>query len=114
MYFYCFMPNHIHMIIEPAHFNVMPKFMHGLALSYAKYYRRQYEGDGHVWTGTYKSKNIEKDSYLQQCGLYIEANPVRAGIVKNPEDYPWSSARAHICKIADPLVDPCPYLEPSL
>jgi len=100
-------------MIEYSSFEQMPKFMHGITLSYAKYYRRQYEGDGHVWTGTYKSKNIEKDSYLQQCGKYIEENPVRAGLVKKAEDYPWSSARAHICKIADPLIDLCPYLKPG-
>ena len=110
LYYYVFMPNHIHIMIETQNFEDVSHLMRDLTSTYARYNHRQYEGDGHVWTGRFRLKIIEKDSYLKQCGVYIEANPVRAGLAKNPEDYPWSSARAHICKMPDSIVDPCPYI----
>ena len=109
IYYYVFMPNHIHFMLEVQIFENISAFMRDLTFIYARSYHRQYEGDGHVWTGRFKCKPIEKDDYLVKCGEYIEANPVRAGIVKKPEEYPWSSARAHICQLPDPIVDPCPY-----
>jgi putative transposase len=111
LYYYVFMPNHIHLIVEMKRFEDMSRFMHDLSFIYARFYHKQYESDGHVWTGRFKSKNIEKDAYLKQCGEYIEMNPVRAGLVTKPEDYPWSSARAHICHMLDSIVDPCPYID---
>jgi REP element-mobilizing transposase RayT len=46
---------------------------------------------GHFWQDRFRSLLIEKDSYLLERGKYMELNPVRAKIVKNPEDYEWST-----------------------
>jgi hypothetical protein len=46
---------------------------------------------GHLWQGRFRSKPILKDIYLVQCAAYIEANPVRAGLVKTIAEYTWSS-----------------------
>jgi putative transposase len=110
LYFYVLMPNHVHFILETAKSKGISGFMHDFSLAYAHYYRKMYEGVGHVWQSRYKAKFLEKDSYLLQCGQYIEENPVRAGLVEKPEDYPWSSCRAHKFGIFDPILDPCPYI----
>ena len=51
------------------------------------------------------------EQYLLATARYIEHNPVRAGIAEKPEDYRWSSARAHLCGVDDPLVSVAPLLE---
>jgi len=50
------------------------------------------------------------EAYLLACARYVEMNPVRAGIVKNPQDYPWSSAQPHLRGKDDPLVEVAPLL----
>ena len=110
LYFYVLMPNHFHFLLESMKKGGIAGFMHDFSLFYAKYFRHVYQGTGHVWQGRYKEKLIKKDSYLIQCGKYIEDNPVRARLVERAELYQWSSARAHILSCPDPLVDPCPYV----
>lgn len=110
IFFYTIMPNHFHILLESRPCEDLSKYLHKVTLTYAHYFKRQYEHDGHVWKGRFKCKNINKDAYLLQCGLYIENNPVRANLVRSPEDYPWSSARMHLLGFYDPLVDACPYI----
>ncbi|GBC61253.1 transposase [Desulfonema ishimotonii] len=92
---YCLMPNHIHLI-------AVPRTKQGLNLAIGEAHRRYTrrinfrEGwRGHLWQGRFASFIME-ESYLLACTRYIELNPVRAGLVKQPEDWPWSSAKAHI------------------
>ena len=73
--------------------------MAGLQRKYtALHHRRRRErGEdacGYLWQGRFKSPLVERDSHLFSCGRYVERNPVRAGLVEVPWDYPWSSARA--------------------
>ena len=91
LYCFCLMPNHIHLIIEVARPSLLSKIMKCLNLSYALYFNSKYEKVGHLWQDRFKSKIIERDSYLLDCINYIEANPVRASLTKTMEEYPWSS-----------------------
>jgi len=102
IYGWCFMNNHAHMVVES---KSLSKFMHGINLSYAKYFRYKYKGAGHLWQDRYKSFVIQKDEYLINCISYIEYNPVRAKIVLRPEDYPWSSYRSRIFGEKEKLLD---------
>jgi len=102
LYGWCFMNNHVHMVIESEN---LIKFMHGINLSYAKYFRYKYKGAGHLWQDRYKSFVIQKDGYLINCISYIEYNPVRAKIALRPEDYQWSSYRARIFGEKKKLLD---------
>ncbi len=84
---YCLMPNHIHLI-------AVPKTSDGLKLAIGEAHRRYTrrinfrEGwRGHLWQGRFSSF-IMDEKYLLACTRYIELNPVRAGFVKNPEDWP--------------------------
>jgi len=106
LFHYCLMPNHIHLLLKLIHAEDLKKFIQGLSQSYSNYYRRAYGYTGHVWQGRYKSFHIEKDSYLLECGRYIERNPVRAGLVKDPTEWSWSSYHSYAHGEADPLLDP--------
>lgn len=91
LYHYCLMPNHTHFLIQTKKALDFSCFMKKLSLAYFHHYRREYDWVGHFWQDRYKSQTVGKDSYFIQCGKYIELNPVRAGIVKKPEDYQYSS-----------------------
>ncbi len=103
LYCFCLMPNHVHLIVEVANPADLNKIMHGLNLSYAQYFNLKYGKVGHLWQDRFKSKVITKDAYLLECIKYIEANPVRASLVSNIDDYPWSSWNFKEGKILDSL-----------
>jgi putative transposase len=85
------MPNHVHLLVEVSNPNALNKIMRGLNLSYTLYFNFRYKKVGHLWQDRYKSKIIQKDSYLLECINYIETNPVRASLASQGGDYPWSS-----------------------
>jgi len=105
IYHYCVMPNHYHFLIEPQAPESLARFMHGLMLVYAQHVQRKYGKVGHIWQERYKSSIIEKESYLDQCGYYIEDNPRRAGLVKDLKDWPWSSYQFYAFGKPDPITD---------
>ena len=106
--YYCLMDNHVHMILLPQPENTLSKFMKQVNLSYFHYYRRLYSYFGHFWQDRFKSNIIEIDSYLLQCGKYIELNPVRAGLVSKPEQYRFSSYNFYAKGKPNDLISPSP------
>jgi putative transposase len=82
--------------------------MKQLNLTYFHYYRKLYGYFGHFWQDRFKSNIIEIDSYLLQCGKYIELNPVRAGMVDHPAQYPFSSYNFYAIGKPDTLITPSP------
>ncbi|MDD5174084.1 MAG: transposase [Candidatus Omnitrophica bacterium] len=91
IYHYCLMSNHIHLLLKVENGNDLPRILQGITQSYSFYYRKAYSYVGYVYQNRYKSLLIEDDSYLLECGRYIERNPLRAGIVKDLSQYYWSS-----------------------
>jgi putative transposase len=91
IYHYCLMKNHAHFLIKAISGQALPKFMQRILQKYAVYFIRKYDSPGHLFQNRYKSYLIDKESYLLECGRYIERNPLRAKIVDNLYDYPWSS-----------------------
>jgi len=109
LYHYVLMKNHVHLVLETqAEGGSLAEIMKGINLSYAQYYKRKYDHVGHFWQDRFKSILISRDEYLLACGSYVELNPVRAGIVKDPRDYRWSSYRAYAYAKKDSLVDEDP------
>ncbi len=106
---YCLMSNHLHLLGQVPQGGLLPKLMQFLLFEYSRWYRRQTGYVGHLWQGRYKSPLVAGDSYFLECGRYIEWNPVRAGLVKRPEDHPWSSYRYYALGHADPLIDEDPF-----
>jgi putative transposase len=71
--------------------------MQSINLSYAQYYKRKYQHIGHFWQDRFKSYIVEDDDYLITVGKYIEVNALRAGLVKRPEEYEYSSYNFYAC-----------------
>lgn len=93
LYHYALMSNHVHLIQYALREGALSRAMHGVNLTYAQYYRKKYGGIGHFWQDRFKSFLIEKESYLLECGRYVELNGVRAGLWLKPEDDEWTSYR---------------------
>lgn len=91
LYHYCLMPNHVHLLFQTVSGVSLSEVMQRINIRYAQYYKKRYEHVGHLWQDRFKSVIIEKDQYLLACGAYIELNPVRAKLVKDPRDYSYSS-----------------------
>lgn len=92
---YCLMTNHIHLLLTPHTASACAPFMKALAQSYAQYINRSTRRTGSIWEGRYHSCLVDTLAYVFVCYRYIELNPVRAGLVPAPADYPWSSHSAN-------------------
>jgi len=92
---YVLMTNHYHLLIETPEAN-MSQVMHFINGSYTTYINRKRGRSGHLFQGRYKAILIERDRYLLELSRYIHLNPVRVGLVKRPEEYPYSSYGALI------------------
>ncbi len=95
LFHYVLMPNHIHLLLRPGTAAELSRFMQTTQIRFAKYFCKKYRFVGHVWQGRFKHRAIENDAYLFACGNYIELNPVRAGLVADPADWPHSSFHAY-------------------
>lgn len=93
---YCLMTNHVHLLVKERGTD-LAVFMKRLGVSYAYWYNWKYERSGHLFQDRFKSETVENDAYLLTVIRYIHKNPVQANIVKNPEEYRWSSC-ADYCK----------------
>ncbi len=103
---YVLMDNHFHLLVTPASQDGLPRLMQALGRSYVRYFNNRHGRSGTLWEGRYKSTLIETDRYLLACMVYIDLNPVRAGMVAEPAHYPWSSHRHCIGQGVDKLVTP--------
>lgn len=101
---YCLMANHVHLIAVP---DREDSFARGFSEAHRRYTRMinfREKWRGYLWEGRFKSCPLSQN-HLYAAMRYIERNPVRAKIVENAMDYPWSSAKAHILKQKDSLLD---------
>ena len=102
------MTNHVHLLITPQTASGIGKMMQMLGRYYVQYFNYCYQRTGTLWEGRYKATLIDSEQYLLTCMRYIEMNPVRAGMVNHPAEYPWSSYRQNALGKADPLLIPHP------
>jgi len=98
---YCLIPADYHLLVETMDAN-LSRAIQWINVSFATYFNRKQHRQGHLFQGRFKSVLVEAEEYLKELSRYIHLNPVRAGIVKKPEGYPWSSYRAYIGKIKHP------------
>ncbi|HTO86925.1 MAG TPA: transposase [Thermoanaerobaculia bacterium] len=91
---YCLMTNHLHLAIEASEVP-LSRIMLTLHGSYSQAFNRRHRRVGHLFQGRYKAFLVQKDRYLLALVRYIHENPVKARIVKKPEDFRWSSDRAY-------------------
>ena len=88
---YVLMTNHTHLLITPGTERSLPQLMQAMGRGYVQKLNRSYGRTGTLWQGRYKASLVQDDLYLLTCFRYIELNPVRAGLVRHPKDYPYSS-----------------------
>jgi len=88
---YVLMTNHVHLLITPYKKEGISKAIQMLGRYYVQYFNHTYQRTGTLWEGRYKATLIDSEYYALACYRYIELNPVRAGMVASPEEYPWSS-----------------------
>jgi putative transposase len=89
------MTTHTHLLLTPATEHGTSKAMQQLGICYVMYFNHKYNRVGTLWTGRYRAKPINDERYWLTCLRYIEQNPVRASMVVRPDQYRWSSYRAH-------------------
>ena len=92
---YCLMPNHYHMLVQTPDANISRSMRH-LNGVYTQRYNSRHECDGQLFRGRFKSILIGTDSYLLQAVRYIHRNPVKSDLVKNIDDYKWSSHKGYL------------------
>lgn len=89
---YCLMGNHYHLLLETPRGN-LSKILQYVNGAYTTYFNIRRSRSGHLFQGRFKGILVDKDEYCKELSRYIHLNPVRAGIVKAPSEYPWSSYR---------------------
>ena len=103
---YVLMSNHFHLLATPATVDGLPQMMQAVGRRYVRYFNDRQGRSGTLWEGRYRSTVIDTDRYLLACMVYLDLNPVRAGLVERPEQYPWSSHRHYLGLVQDKLVTP--------
>lgn len=106
---YCLMPNHVHLIAVPASEDGLRRAIGEAHRRYSRHVNFRQDWRGFLWQGRFASFPLDGD-YLLAAARYIELNPVRAGLVSAAEDWPWSSARAHLAACDDELARAKPLL----
>jgi len=107
------MTNHVHYVCVPGNENSLSKAFNALHMRYSQYFNHKKGSRGHLWQGRFFSCILD-ETHTFTAVRYVENNPVRAGIVKTPEAYQWSSARTHINRGEDAILSKDCYLEESI
>jgi REP element-mobilizing transposase RayT len=92
---YCLMGNHLHLLAVSGAPG-LSRFMQTALSRYSRWFNRRHGGDGHVFENRFHAELVEDDSHLWTAARYIDLNPVEAGFVMQPEQWKWSSYRAHV------------------
>ncbi|MCG2585007.1 transposase [Massilia sp. TS11] len=90
---YCQMGNHYHLVLETPEPN-LARGTHDLNGRYAQWFNARHRLVGHLFQGRYHAVLVQKERHLLELARYVVLNPVRAGLVAQAEDWPWSSHRA--------------------
>jgi putative transposase len=90
---YVWITNHIHLLATPEFDDSISKVFQSVGRRYVQYFNLTYRRSGTLWEGRYRATVVDSEQYLLTLMRYIELNPVRAGMVAHPRDYPWSSYR---------------------
>jgi putative transposase len=101
---WCLMPNHVHIIVVPEEEAGLRRLFGPVHRQYTWRINRREDWQGCLWQGRYGSVAMD-EAHLHVCLRYVELNPVRAGLVERPEEWPWSSARAHLGLAGDGVTD---------
>ena len=103
---YVLMTNHVHLLLTPGKADSIPLVMRDVGRDYVRTINKAHRRTGTLWEGRYKASLVDSEHYCLVCYRYIELNPVRAGMVRHPGEYPWSSYRCNATTTSNPVVTP--------
>jgi len=103
---YVLMDNHFHLLVTPHGQEGLPQMMQSVGRRYVRQFNDRHGRSGTLWEGRYKSALVQSERYLLACMVYLDLNPVRAGMVAQAQDYPWSSHAHYAGLRSDRLVTP--------
>ena len=103
---YVLMKDHVHVLATPGNEDSISRTLQSVGRNYVQYYNECYGGSGSPWEGRYRATVLDPKDYMLLCSKYIELNPVRQGLVKNPKDYPWSSYASNAKGKIDEMITP--------
>lgn len=95
LYAYCIMSNHVHLLMKETEVPIS-NVIKRISGSYVYWYNKKYERCGHLFQERYKSEAVDNDEYFLTVLRYIHQNPIKAGIVKDIQEYKWSSYNEYI------------------
>lgn len=101
---YVLMDNHFHLLLTPNSEGGLPSMMQAVGRRYVRYFNDANHRTGTLWEGRYKSALVQTERYLMACMVYIDLNPVRAGMVRQAQDFVWSSHGHYAGVRNDPLI----------
>jgi putative transposase len=107
---YCLMPNHVHIIIVPSDEDGLRRTFADTHRRYTGYINARNRWTGHLWQGRFGAVAMD-EPHLYHAVRYVSLNPVRARLVAQASDWPWSSVAAHLAGEDDGLVHVAPLLE---
>ncbi len=102
---YCFMTNHLHLAVQVGQIP-LSRIMQNLAFRYTRYVNSKMRRIGHLFQGRFKSVLVDSDRYLWELIRYIHLNPVRASMVRIPDEYRWSSHNVYLGRSDLAWLDP--------
>lgn len=105
---YVLMDNHFHLLLTPRTGDGLSRMMQAVGRRYVRYFNDSHGRTGTLWEGRYKSTLIEAERHLLACMVYIDLNPVRAGLTLQARDYAWSSHGHYAGLHVDRLLTPHP------
>ena len=92
---YCLMGNHFHLLVE-TRWQTLSAGVQRLSSMHAQRFNREHGRYGHLFQGRFASEDVARDAHLLEAARYIVLNPARAGICRDPVQYPWSSFRTTV------------------
>lgn len=105
---YVLMENRFDLLATPTSDGGLPQMMQAIGRRYVRYFNDSHGRSGTLWDGRYRSTVLQAESCLLACMAYMDLDPVRAGVVKEARDYPWSSHRHYVGVRVDKLLTPHP------
>jgi putative transposase len=103
---YVLMTNHVHLLVTPAESGAVSRMMQAIGRRYVGSFNSRYRRTGTLWEGRFKAALVDTARYVLACYRYIELNPVRALMVKDPSGYAWTSYHANASGQSNPIVTP--------
>jgi putative transposase len=105
---YVLMDNHVHLLITPPVSGAVARLMQKLGRQYVGQFNGRHRRTGTLWEGRYKSCLVDSRTYVLRCSRYIDLNPIRAHMIDDPAQYPWSSCAALCGQHDNPILSPHP------